>query len=120
MNVKLNVNALINDLTTEFKLRNAAECDTDKISVRGGSDFDFDNAQDRFERHDDKITALVHMLRYALSIDVTYKTNGYGYVTEFTIDGENIHETISIELQGYILRWIESEKQRINEKYFTV
>lgn len=120
MNVNLNVTALINDLKIEFQLRNSAECDTDKITVRGGSDFDFENAQDRFERHDDKITALVHMLRYALSIDVTYKTNSYGYVIEFTLDGENIHETVTIELQQYIVRWLASEKQRINEKYFTV
>jgi hypothetical protein len=113
------VNAIITDLKYEFSLRNAAECDTEKIDRRGGSDYDFENAQDRFERHDDKITAIIHMLRYAFAIDVTYKTNGYGYVIEFTLDGENIHEIINVELQGYIVRWIEAEKQRINEKYFS-
>lgn len=118
MKIEMNVNAIIADIKNEFELRNAAECDTDKIDARHGSDFDFDMAQDRYERHDDKITAIIHMLRYAFAIDVTYKTNGYGYVTEFTLDGKNIHEVVKIELQGYIARWIESEKQRINEKYF--
>lgn len=118
MKIEVNVNAIVADLKREFDLRNAAECDTDKIVARGGNDFDFNNAQDRFERHDDKISAIIHMLRYAFAIDVTYKTNGYGYVIEFTLDGENVHETINIELQGYIVKWIESEKQRIYEKYF--
>lgn len=118
MKIEMNIGAIIADLKNEFELRNVAECDTDKIDARHGSDFDFDMAQDRYERHDDKITAIIHMLRYAFAIDVTYKTNGYGYVVEFTLDGENIHEVVKIELQGYITRWIESEKQRINEKYF--
>jgi len=118
MKIEINLSAVIADIKNEFELRNAAECDTDLIDVRHGSDFDFDMAQDRYERHNDKITAIIHMLRYAFAIDVTYKTNGYGYVTEFTLDGKNIHEVVKIELQGYITRRIESEKQRIIEKYF--
>ena len=119
MKIEVNVNAIITDLKTEFELRNGAECDTDIITVRGGSDSDFDMAQGRYERHDDKITAIIHMLRYAFAIDVTYKTNGYGYVVEFTLDGEDIHDTVAVDLQGFIIRWIESEHQRINEKYFS-
>lgn len=114
MKIEVNVNAIIADLKNEFEMRNMAECDTDKIDMRGGSDFDFNIAQDRYECHDDKIIAIIRMLRYAFAIDVTYKTNDYGYVVEFTLDGENIREVVKIELQSYITRWIESEKQRIN------
>lgn len=113
----MNLENIISDIANEFDLRNGAQCDNEKAELRG-NDNAIDLTWDRYERHDDKIHAISHLLRYGFGIDLFWKSNCYGYVTEFTLKGNNIDVTTQINLQGYITKWIESEKRRIREKYF--
>lgn len=118
-NMNINFNAIVRDVLNEFDTRNVAYCDNEKAEY-SGNDRAIDLTWDRYERHDDKINALIHVLRYGMGIDVSYKSNGYGYVTSVTFKSDDINETYDIHLQGFITRWIESEKKRIEEKYFTI
>lgn len=119
MNIKVDFEAIVRDVLIEVDLRNSAYCDNEKAEQKG-NDSAIDLTWDRYERHDDKLEALTHMLRYGLGIDVTFKSNGYGYTTAVTFTGEDFEETFEIQLQGYITKWIESEKKRIEEKYFII
>ena len=118
MYINMNIGALVEDLHTEFYCRNSAQCDNEKADKRG-NDTLWDATQDRFERHDDKIRAIIHVLRYAFGIDVKYNCNSYGYVTHVILSG-NIEYEFDIRIPRYITEWINSEKDRIYHKYFEV
>lgn len=69
---------------------------------------------DSYERYDDKLHANVQLLRRVFGIDVQWKENAYGYISEIIIDvtphiGDRV--TVEIPLQGWIQRMIDKEQE---------
>lgn len=80
-------------------------------------------AWDGYERYDDKLHANVQLLRRVFGIDVQWKENAYGYISEIIIDvtphiGDRV--TVEIPLQGWIQRMLDEEQERVYKKYFEV
>ena len=78
---------------------------------------------DGYERYDDKLHANVQLLRRVFGIDVQWKENAYGYISEIIIDitphiGDRV--TVEIPLQGWIRRMLDKEQERVYKKYFEV
>lgn len=71
------------------------------------NDYDYFNGQ---------LYACMQLVRRVLGIDVHYKVNECGYIIEITIEltphiGDSM--IIPVNIQGYIQRWIESEKRHL-------
>lgn len=76
-----------------------------------------------YELYEDRLLTNAQLLRRVFGIDIQWIENSYGYITKIKIyPTPHIKDTIEVEihLQGYINRWIEAEKKRIEEKYFTI
>ena len=117
MRINADFEAIVHDVLIEIDMKNSAYCENEKAELKG-NDRAIDLTWDRYERHDDKLNAIEQLLRYGLGIMTTYKTNGYGYIIGVTFTGSDFEETFEIQLQGWIERHIESEKKRIQNKYF--
>lgn len=116
MRINVDFEAIVHDVLIEIDLKNSANCENEKAELKG-DDRAIDLTWDRYERHDDKLNAIEHILRYGLGIMTTYTTNGFGYIIGVTFTGPDFEETFEIHLQGWIVRHIESEKKRILGTY---
>lgn len=131
------ITKLVEELTSIAHLRNAAQCDNEKAErnfIEGeanGADIDelkhldsrIDSTWESYELYEDRLLTNAQLLRRVFGIDIQWIENAYGYITKIKIcPTPHIKDTIEVEihLQGYINRWIESEKKRIEEKYFTI
>lgn len=129
--MKMNVVNLRNEFAILCDLYNGAHYDEQRAFRKYYNETDdkkaaalektYDLYYDRFEMYEDRLHANIQLLRRAFEITIHLKENCYGFITHFTIDltphiGDSIETDIQIPL--YITKWIESEQERINRKYF--
>lgn len=140
MNTKLEerqVKALVNELANLAHLRNALQGDHEKaehaydrarennapIEELKALDERMNLEWDGYERYDDQFHANAQLLRRVFGIDVQWKINAYGYISEIIIDitphiGDRVK--VDVPLQGWIKRMIDKEQERVYKKYFEV